>query len=162
MFKEIAGMASMLKQAKKISERMEGVSRELQAVRVVGSVGGGLVKVEMDGLGECLSVTIDPQLVAAGDLEMIEDLLPAAINDAMSKAKDHHTKAMKALSADLPIPGLKASISKIMDEVNGASSENALNDDDDELSDDEFFAAFKRNTDDDNENASKKKRQKRG
>lgn len=166
MFKEIAGMASLMKQAQKLSDRMESVSRELKSKRVVGAAGGGMVEVEMDGLGECLAVKIDSMLVEGGEREMIEDLLPAAINQAMNKAKEHHASAMKALTADLPVSGLGSSISKMIAKMQGEVSvedrSEAADDfeavDVDDAADDAFSSTFEIDDDDDESDGKKKKK----
>ncbi len=72
-----------------------------------------MVDVETNGLGEVLRVKIDPQLVANGDREMIEDLLPAAINQASMKAKQLHAEAMQSMTEGLNVPGLNDALSQI-------------------------------------------------
>jgi DNA-binding YbaB/EbfC family protein len=133
MFKEIAGLTSILKQAQKFRDRMEDVTRQLKAKRATGAAGGGMVEVEVNGLGECISVKIDPLLVERGEREMIEDLLPAAFNQALAKAKQQHGRAMQAVADGIPVPGLNEAMAKMM---SGDAAGDLQSDDDDDDHDD--------------------------
>jgi DNA-binding YbaB/EbfC family protein len=110
MFKEIGNMASMLRQAQQLGGKMQEVAAQLKSKRVTGSAGGGMITVEANGLGEILQVKIDPTL--GGDLEMIEDLLPAAMNQVSAKAKELHVEMMQSVTGDLNLPGLDEAISR--------------------------------------------------
>ena len=114
MFKQLGNIASLMKQAQQMSGRMEEVNSKLQAQRVEGVSGGGMIKVDANGLGEVLRVMIEPSLFEGGDREMIEDLLPAAINDAQSKAKQLHAESMKDLTSDMQLPGLDEALDKFV------------------------------------------------
>ncbi len=72
---KLANLGSMLKQAQQMGGRLQQLSEELKAKRAEGTAGGGLVTVEVNGLGEVLACRIDPSLVTSGDRELIEDLL---------------------------------------------------------------------------------------
>ena len=102
MFKGLGNFASIMKQAKEIGGKMEGIQKELEGKRVKGAAGGGMVEVECNGLGQALRVTIDPDLIAKGDWEMIQELLPAAINQASNKAKQLHAEAMQSAAGGMP------------------------------------------------------------
>lgn len=105
MFKGLGNIAQLIKQAQNIGPKMEEMSQELQQKRVTGSAGGGMITVHANGLGQILSVEIDPLLEEKADFEMVRDLLPAAINQAVAKSKELHVEAMKSLSGGLPLPG---------------------------------------------------------
>lgn len=116
MFKGLADLAnigSLLKQAQQMSGKLAQVTEELKARRTQGSSGGGMVTAEVNGLGEVLACRIDPSLIAAGDRELIEDLLPAAINEAVGKSKAMHAQAMKSMAEGLNVPGLDGMLSQI-------------------------------------------------
>lgn len=113
MFKGLGNLASMLKQAQEIGSRMQGLAAELRTQRATGSAGGGLVEVEVNGLSELLKCRIDPSLVEQKDRELIEDLVVAATNQAMEKAKQLHAEAMKNITADLNVQGLEEAMSKL-------------------------------------------------
>lgn len=103
--KDIMGL---MKQAKEMQSKMENMQAELAAMEVEGFSGGGLVKVTMNGNAEMASLAIDPSLLKEDEMDIIEDLVMAAHNDA--KAKLDATKAEKTqeLTAGLPIPpGMK-------------------------------------------------------
>lgn len=104
MFKELGAIASMVKQAKTMGPKMQEKLAEVAAQRVTGTAGAGLVTVEANGASQILSVKIDPTLAEKNDLEMITDLLPAAINDALGKAKKLHMEAMQSVTEGLPLP----------------------------------------------------------
>jgi DNA-binding YbaB/EbfC family protein len=108
---QLGNIASLMKQAQQVSGRMQELNGQLRTQRVEGLAGGGMVRVEADGLGSVLRVKIDPAI--AGDCEMIEDLLPAAINDAGAKAKQLHADAMRSLTADMNLPGLNEAFEQL-------------------------------------------------
>ena len=85
----------------KMQEQME----QLKTIQVCGTSGGGMLKVHANGAGQILSVEIDPVLEEKNDLEMIKDLLPAAINDALEKQQQLRVEAMQSVTEDLPMPG---------------------------------------------------------
>lgn len=105
MFKGIGNIASMIRQAQNLGSQMPAITEKLRSERVTGRAGGNMIEVTADGLGSVLAVRIDDLLRDKGDWEMVQDLLPAAINDALAKAKALHVQAMQELTGDLPIPG---------------------------------------------------------
>lgn len=116
MFKglgNLANIGALMKQAQEMGGRMQALQEELKSKRASGSAGGGLVEVDVNGLGEALAVRIDPSLVEKGEHEMIEDLLPAAFNAAQTKAKQMHAEAMQALAGGLPIAELSDALSQL-------------------------------------------------
>jgi DNA-binding YbaB/EbfC family protein len=109
MFKSLGNLAnigSLMKQAQEMSGRMQAIQEQLKSKRATGAAGGGLVEVDVNGLGDALAVRIDASLVEKNEREMIEDLLPAAINAAQAKAKQMHAEAMQELAGGIPIAGL--------------------------------------------------------
>ena len=122
MFKDIANIASLFKQAQEIGGKIEGIKEQLKSDRVVGSAGGGMVEAEVNGLGDVLRLTIDQTLVDGGEREMIEDLVPAAINQAIVKAREKHAEAMKTMTGGLNIPGIDGALDKLL----GDSGDNPL------------------------------------
>ena len=116
MFKSLGNLAnigSLMKQAQEMGGRMQALQDELKTKRATGNSGGGLVEVEVNGLGDALAVRIDPSLFEKGEREMIEDLLPAAINAAQAKAKQMHAEAMQSLAGGLQIPGLSDALQQL-------------------------------------------------
>jgi len=113
VFKGLSNIASLMRQAQQMGGKMQEISERLRAERATGAAGGGMVEVEVNGLGEVLSVKIEPSLFESGDREMIEDLLPAAINQAVAKSKQLHVDAMKSLTDGMDMPGLEEALSQI-------------------------------------------------
>ena len=106
MFKGLGNLGNIMKQAQEMGGKMQQLSEELKTKRVVGTAGAGLVEVEANGLGETLSVRIDPTLIEKQDRELIEDLLPAAINAAREKAQALHAEQMQGLTGGINLPGM--------------------------------------------------------
>ncbi len=100
----MAGFGDMLKQAQKMKAEMERIQAEAAAKTVEGSAGGGMVTAVANGKGEVLRVRIDPEVVRGDDLEMLQDLVTAAVNDALQKARDLLTREMSRLAGGLGLP----------------------------------------------------------
>ena len=92
------------RQAQLLKEKMEKVQEELETLTVEGSAGGGVVKVVMSGKQVVESVTIDPE--AAEELDLLQDLVAAAVNDAFTKTQEIASQKMSAVTGGLNIPGL--------------------------------------------------------
>ena len=119
MFKglgNLANIGSLLKQAQEMGGKMQQLSEELKAKRVTGSAGAGLIEVDANGIGEVLAVRIDPSLIEKQDRELIEDLLPSAINAARQKAQQLHSESMQSLTGGMNIPGLNEALEQLGDE----------------------------------------------
>ena len=81
------GMANLQRMAQQMQQEMERVQAELAATKVEGSAGGGVVKVVVTGKQEILSIAIDPSAVDPDDVEMLEDLVTAAVNEALESSR---------------------------------------------------------------------------
>lgn len=93
----------LMSQAKK---QYEGLQKKMQETVVEGSSGGGTVVVKMDGRKQVLSIKIDPEAVKAGDIEMLQDLITAAVNGAGQKVDDEVQSSMGGMLGGMNIPGL--------------------------------------------------------
>lgn len=113
MFGGLANLGNMLKQAQQMGGRLEEINATLKSKRVLGNSGGGLVEVEANGFGEVLRLTIDPTLIERQEREMLEDLIPAAVNQALRKAREMHAEEMKGLASGFGLPGIEEAMSKI-------------------------------------------------
>jgi DNA-binding YbaB/EbfC family protein len=113
VFGSLGNFASLLKQAQQISGRLEGMNQELKSRRATGSAGGGLVEVEVNGLLEVLRCTIDSSLIEDKDRELIEDLVRAATNQAITKGRQLHAEAMKSLAGGIELPGMEEALAKL-------------------------------------------------
>jgi nucleoid-associated protein EbfC len=109
----LANLGTLMKQAQEMGSKMQTLTEELKTKRATGAAGGGLVEVEVNGLGEAIAVRIDSSLVEKRDREMIEDLLPAAFNAAQQKAKQIHAEAMQSLTGGLEMPGLQDMLAQL-------------------------------------------------
>ena len=93
----------MMKQAQQMQERMQ---KEMGELKVEGNAGGGMVTVVMNGAKQVHSLKIDPEVVSKDDVEMLQDLIVAAINDAHRKADEAMSQKMGGMMGGLKIPGL--------------------------------------------------------
>ena len=93
----------MMKQAQQMQERMQ---KELAEMRIEATSGGGMVTVVINGAKQLQSLTIDPEAVSKDDVEMLQDLILAAINDAQRKADEAVSKQMQGMMGGMKIPGL--------------------------------------------------------
>ena len=100
----MADFLGMMKQAKVLQEKMQGVQAEIAALEATGIAGAGLVTVTVDGKGGLKAIKIDPSLAKPDEIEILEDLVIAAANDARGKAEAMAAEKMKALTAGLPLP----------------------------------------------------------
>ncbi len=95
----------MLKQLQQMQARMSKIQEELGEKTVTGTAGGGMVTVVANGHQKVLSVTVKPEVVDPGDVEMLQDLVLAAVNDALDKARDLAARELGALTGGLGGPG---------------------------------------------------------
>jgi DNA-binding YbaB/EbfC family protein len=116
MFKGLSNLGALLKQAQQIGGKMQQLGEELKQRRSKGTAGGEMVEVEVNGLLEVLTCRINEQLVREGDRELIEDLLVAAVNSAIAKAKQQHAEAMKRLTGGIELPGAEDLLAKFLGE----------------------------------------------
>ena len=100
------GMGNMMKQAQQLQSKMMKLQEELADRTVESSSGGGMVKVTANGRQQVLSIQIEKEVVDPDDVEMLQDLILAAINDALAKAQEMVSSEMGKLTGGLNIPGL--------------------------------------------------------
>jgi DNA-binding YbaB/EbfC family protein len=99
-------MSAILKQAQAMQEQMAKLQEQAASKTVNGSAGGGIVTVTANGAMQIVGVAIDPEVVKSGDVDMLQDLVAAATNEALRKAKELMEGEMKALTGGMKIPGL--------------------------------------------------------
>jgi len=95
-----------MKQAKIMQQKLLEIQQELKKMEFEASAGGGAVKVKVNGDQEIVEVKIDKDMVDSGDMEMVEDMVMVAINDAIKKSKDEAKNKMTSLTGGMNIPGL--------------------------------------------------------
>jgi len=94
----------ILEQAQQMQGRLEKIQDELANMTVSGSAGGGMVSVEADGKGQITKVRVDPSIVNASDVEMLEDLLVVALRDAQQKSAELAKQEMSRLTGGMDLP----------------------------------------------------------
>ena len=100
------GMGNMLKQAQKLQSKIFKLQEELADRTVETTVGGGMVKAVANGRQELLSISIDPEVVDPDDVQMLEDLVVAAVNDVLKKSQEMVSEEMTKLTGGFNIPGI--------------------------------------------------------
>ena len=104
--KGMPNMGQIMKQAQKFQTKMAKLQEELSDKTVEASAGGGMVTVVANGGQDVLSISIDPEVVDPEDVEMLQDLIMAAVNDALNKAKAMMNEEMGQLTKGMNIPGM--------------------------------------------------------
>lgn len=100
------GMNNLAKMAQQMQAQMASVEEELRSLEVEGTAGGGAVTAVVTGRQELLSITIDPGVVDPADVEMLQDLVTAAVNDALRRARETAEQKMARVTGGLRLPGM--------------------------------------------------------
>jgi len=100
------GMGNMMKQAQKLQSKMVKLQEELAEKTIDASSGGGMVKVVANGKQQVVSIDIEKEVVDPEDVEMLQDLVLAAVNDALAKSQEMVSSEMSKLTGGMNIPGL--------------------------------------------------------
>ena len=100
------GMGNMMKQAQKLQAKMLKIQEELAGRTVEASAGGGMVKVVANGRQQIVAIAIDREVVDPEDVDMLQDLVLAAVNDALTKSQEMVSSEMGKLTGGMNIPGL--------------------------------------------------------
>jgi nucleoid-associated protein EbfC len=100
------GMANLQRMAQQMQQGLARVQSELENLTVDGSAGGGVVTAVVTGKQELVSVTIDPSAVDPSDVEMLQDLIVAAVNDALRTSRQVAEEKMTAVTGGLSLPGM--------------------------------------------------------
>ncbi|RMF74181.1 MAG: YbaB/EbfC family nucleoid-associated protein [Planctomycetota bacterium] len=106
MFGNMSQIASLLRNAGQIKQNMQEMQERLKTARHEGEAGAGQVRATVDGRGELVALRIDPQLVAGGDVEMIEDLVVAAVRDAVARSREALQQEMRTATGGMDLSGM--------------------------------------------------------
>ncbi len=100
------GLGNILKQAQQIHSKISQLQEEMAQKTIEASSGGGMVNVVMNGRQQVISIRIDPEVVNRDDIDMLQDLIMAAVNEAIKKTQEMVTEEMKKITGGFSIPGL--------------------------------------------------------
>ena len=100
------GLGNILKQAQEMHGKISQLQEEMANKTVEASAGGGMVTLVMNGKQQVLSIRIDPEVVNREDVDMLQDLISAAVNEAIRKSQEMMTEEMKKITGGLNLPGL--------------------------------------------------------
>jgi len=106
MPKGLGNISGLVKQAQEMQKKMAEVQENLKNRYVEGSAGGGMVTATANGRQEVVKIKIDPQVVDPDDVEILEDLIVAAVSQAVKKAKELEKTEMNKVTGGMPIPGM--------------------------------------------------------
>lgn len=112
MIKGLANLASLMRNAQEIQAKAAEMRERLSALRVEGTAGGGMIRVDVTGEQKVVGVHIEESLIQGGDRELIEDLLVSAMNQALDQSRDAAAEEMSQLAGGLGFPGLNEALSK--------------------------------------------------
>lgn len=104
MFNNLGQLADLMRNAGKIQESIRKANDSLGQIQVEGTAGGGAVTAKFNGRFELLGVKIDPKLLADGDAELLEDLVAAAVNQGLQKAREAAAQSVSQMAGGLPLP----------------------------------------------------------
>lgn len=113
MFKNLNGLAQLLKNASSMGERVKEMRASLAAQSATGQAGGDLVQVEISGIGEVRRLRISPELMEKNDVELLEELIPAAMNEALTKVREMHVEKMREATGGIDLPGLDEALANM-------------------------------------------------
>jgi DNA-binding YbaB/EbfC family protein len=102
----VFGIKDLMEHARDLQTKIAALQEKLADRTVTGSSGGGMVVVEANGAQEITSIKIEKDLVSSGDMEMLEDLIVAAVNDALKKSKEMVAEEVSKLTGGIRLPGL--------------------------------------------------------
>jgi len=100
------GLGNLMKQFQQMQAKMEELQAKLEEEEVEGTAGGGMVKCVVNGKQDLLTIAIDPEVVDPEDVEMLQDLIVAAVNQARQKAQELQAEQMSSLTGGMNIPGM--------------------------------------------------------
>jgi DNA-binding YbaB/EbfC family protein len=106
VFNNLGNLADLMRSAGKIQETVQKATESLGQLTAEASSGGGAVTARANGRLELIGLRIDPKLLADGDAELLEDLVTAAVNQALSRAREEAVKSLTSLAGGFPLPGL--------------------------------------------------------
>jgi DNA-binding YbaB/EbfC family protein len=99
------GLGDLMKKAQEMKANMEKIQEELAAKEVEAGAGGGMVSVTVTGAQEVTGIVIDPSVIDPDDKEMLQDLVQAAVNEALRKSREMMAEEMAKVTGGLPVPG---------------------------------------------------------
>jgi nucleoid-associated protein EbfC len=102
----VKGFGNLMREAQRLQQQMAAVQEEVAQKKVQATAGGGMVTVEANGKQEIVSIKIDPEVINKDDAQMLEDLVLAASNEALRKARELVQQELGKLTGGLKIPGL--------------------------------------------------------
>ena len=114
MFGKMFELGSLMKQAREFGGRFQEMNDKLKELRVEGSAAGGLVTVSVNGLQELVACKIDPGMFQQGDVELLEELIVTAVNDAVDESRTQQAETMKSLAENVDMSGLSGILEKLV------------------------------------------------
>ncbi len=113
MFKTLSGLSQLMRHAGSLGERVKEMRASLADAQATGSAGDDQVQVEVSGLGVVTRLTLTPELVAQNDSRLLEELIPQALNEALTKVRQMHIDKVREATAGIELPGLEEALASL-------------------------------------------------
>ncbi len=113
MFKNLSGLAQLMRSASSLKERVKEMRASLAAETATGSAAGDQVRVEVSGVGVVTRLQLAPELIASNDVSLIEELIPAALNEALAKVRQMHVDKVREATGGIELPGLSDALAEL-------------------------------------------------
>lgn len=113
MFKNLSSLAQLMRHAGSMGERVKEIRASLAEAEATGSSGDNQVHVEVTGLGVVTRLRLSSELIAAGDVALIEELIPLALNEALTKVRQMHIDKMREATGGIDLPGLDEALANL-------------------------------------------------
>lgn len=113
MFKTLSGLSQLMRHAGSLGERVKEMRASLADAQATGSAGDNQVQVEVNGLGVVKRLSLAPELVAKNDCRLLEELIPQALNEALTQVRQMHVDKVREATAGIELPGLEEALSSL-------------------------------------------------
>lgn len=113
MFKTLSGLSQLMRHAGSLGERVKEMQATLAQAQATGSAGDDRVQVEVSGLGVVTRLTLAPDLVAENNTALLEELIPLALNEALTKVRQMHVDKVREATAGIELPGLEEALASL-------------------------------------------------
>lgn len=113
MFKNLSGLAQLMRSAGSMGERVKEIRASLAEAEATGSAGENQVQVEVTGLGIVTRLRLSPELMTGSDVTLLEELIPVALNEALTKVRQMHIEKMREATGGIDLPGLDEALANL-------------------------------------------------
>jgi len=113
MFKGMANLASLMRQAQTIGPKLAEANEKLAHLTATGSAGGGMVEATANGLGELVQIQIEPELLSGDQPDLLQTMIVSAVNQAIAAGRELQAEALQSVTGEMNMPGLDEAMAKL-------------------------------------------------